>query len=127
MADKLLRRAVGELPPAPATAAMVAHAKGQTIERQQGRELLVGMECVVERVPMQRNNDLVRVEVLEAMRTPGGAISGRAGSQTERRAVARARASVLPAVAVLVSLACGADACKKQEAGMSVRMSGWVE
>ncbi len=44
----------------------------QTYEHQQGRKLLMDMEFVVDFVQVQRFDDPLLIEVLEAMRTPGG-------------------------------------------------------
>jgi hypothetical protein len=46
--------------------------KGQSYEHQQGRKLLADMEHVIDFVQMQRFKDPLLVEVLHAMRTPGG-------------------------------------------------------
>ena len=72
MAAKLLCGDFYQLPPVPASASLLAPTKGQTYEHQQGRKLLADMEYVVDFVQMQRFNDALQVEVLEAMRTPGG-------------------------------------------------------
>ena len=45
---------------------------GQSYEHLQGRKLLADMEHVVDFVQMQRFTDLLLLEVLNAMRTPGG-------------------------------------------------------
>ena len=72
MPVKLLCGDFYQLPPVPASASLLASTKGQTYEHQQGRKLLADMEYVVDFVQMQRFNDPLQVEVLEAMRTPGG-------------------------------------------------------
>ena len=72
MAVKLLCGDFYQLPPVPASASLLAPTKDQTYEHQQGRKLLADMDYVVDFVQMQRFNDPLQVEVLEAMRTPGG-------------------------------------------------------
>ena len=72
MPVKLLCGDFYQLPPVPANASLLASTQGQTYEHQQGRKLLADMEYVVDFVQMQRFNDPLQVEVLEAMRTPGG-------------------------------------------------------
>ena len=61
-----------QLPPVPASASLLADDEKQSYEHHQGRKLLADMEYVVDFVQMQRFNDPLQVEVLEAMRTPGG-------------------------------------------------------
>ena len=61
-----------QLPPVPQSASLLAPTKKQTYEHQQGRKLLANMEYVVDFVQMQRFDDKLQVEVLEAMRTEGG-------------------------------------------------------
>ena len=61
-----------QLPPVPATSSLIASSKGQTYEHQQGCKLLADMEHVVEFVEMKRFSDPLLLEVLHAMRTPGG-------------------------------------------------------
>ena len=61
-----------QLPPVPASASLLAAPTKQSYEHQQGRKLLTDMEYVIEFVKMQRFEDPWLVEVLEAMRTPGG-------------------------------------------------------
>ena len=58
-----------QLPPVPQSASLLAPTKKQTYEHQQGRKLLANMEYVVDFVQMQRFDDKLQVEVLEAMRT----------------------------------------------------------
>ena len=72
MAVKLLCGDFYQLPPVPASASLLAPTMGQTYEHQQGRKLLADMEYVVDFVQMQRFNDPLQVQVLEAMRTTGG-------------------------------------------------------
>ena len=72
MPVKLLCGDFYRMPPVPATSSLLASTTGQTYEHQQGRKLLADMEYVVDFVQMQRFNDPLQVEVLEAMRTPGG-------------------------------------------------------
>ena len=72
MPCKLLCGDFYQLPPVPATASLLASTKGQTYEHQQGRKLLADMEYVVDFVQMQRFDDKLQMEVLEAMRTEGG-------------------------------------------------------
>ena len=69
---KILSGDFYQLPPVPATASLVAPPLGQSYEHQQGRKLLLDMEYVVNFVQMQRFSDPLLVEVLTAMRTPGG-------------------------------------------------------
>ena len=59
-------------PPVPQSVSLLAPTKKQTYEHQQGRKLLANMEYVVDFVQMQRFDDKLQVEVLEAMRTEGG-------------------------------------------------------
>ena len=61
-----------QLPPVPASSSLLAPLAKQSYEHQQGRKLLMDMEYVVDFVQMQRFDDPLLVEVLEAMRTPGG-------------------------------------------------------
>ena len=61
-----------QLPPVPASSSLLAPPDKQSYEHQQGRKLLMDMEYVIEFVQMQRFDDPLLVEVLEAMRTPGG-------------------------------------------------------
>ena len=72
MPAKILAGDFYQLPPVPQSASLLASTKGQTYEHQQGRKLLADMEYVVDFVQMQRFNDPLQVQVLEAMRTPGG-------------------------------------------------------
>jgi len=69
---KILSGDFYQLPPVPATASLVAPPLGQSYEHQQGRKLLLDMEYVVNFVQMQRFSDPLLVELLTAMRTPGG-------------------------------------------------------
>ena len=61
-----------QLPPVPASASLLASMRGQSYEHQQGRKLLSDIKYVVDFVQMQRFTDPLLIEVLEAMRTPGG-------------------------------------------------------
>ena len=61
-----------QLPPVPASASLLAPVEKQSYEHLQGRKLLMDIEHVVDFVQMQRFNDPLLVEVLEAMRTHGG-------------------------------------------------------
>ena len=61
-----------QLPPVPASASLLAPSAGQSYEHQQGRKLLLDMAYVVHFEQMQRFDDPLPVEVLAAMRTPGG-------------------------------------------------------
>ena len=61
-----------QLPPVPASASLLAPTTGQSYEHQQGRKLLSDMEFVIDFVQMWRFVDPLQIEVLEAMRTPGG-------------------------------------------------------
>ena len=69
---KILSGDFYQLPPVPASASLLAPAYGQSYEHQQGRKLLLDMEYVVNFVQTQRFSDPLLVEVLDAMRTPGG-------------------------------------------------------
>ena len=72
MPCKILSGDFYQLPPVPASASLMAPPTNQSYEHQQGRKLLMDMQYVVEFVQMQRFDDPLLVEVLEAMRTPGG-------------------------------------------------------
>ncbi len=72
MPAKILCGDFYQLPPVPQSASLLASTKGQSYEHQQGRKLLADMEYVIEFVQMQRFDDPLQVQVLEAMRTPGG-------------------------------------------------------
>ena len=72
MAANILSGDFLQLPPVPATSSLVAKAGHQTYEFEQGRKLLADMEHVIHFEQMQRFNDPLLVEVLEAMRTPDG-------------------------------------------------------
>ena len=62
-----------QLPPVPHTSSlMAARSQTESYEHKQGLKLLMDIEYVVEFVNMQRFIDPLQVEVLEAMRTPGG-------------------------------------------------------
>jgi len=69
---KILSGDFYQLPPVPASASLLAPQRHQTYEHQQGRKLLLDMEYVVEFTQMQRFTDPLLIEILEAMRTPGG-------------------------------------------------------
>ena len=57
-----------QCPPAP----LLAPLTEQSYEHRQGRKLLADMECAVSFVHVQRFNDPMLVQVLEAMRTASG-------------------------------------------------------
>ena len=61
-----------QLPPVPASASLLTPAQGQSYEQQQGRKLLADMEYVIDFVEMKRFDDPLLIQVLEAMRVPGG-------------------------------------------------------
>jgi hypothetical protein len=69
---KILSGDFYQLPPVPASASLLAPPTRQSYEHQQVQTLLLDMEYVVDFVQMQRFDDPLLVEVLEAMRTPGG-------------------------------------------------------
>ena len=72
MPAKILCGDFCQLPPVPAKASLIADPAQQSYEFQQGRKLLMDMEHVIDFVQMQRFTDPLLVEVLAAMRTPGG-------------------------------------------------------
>ena len=72
MAVKILCGDFYQLPPVPASASLLAPHTGQSYEHQQGRKLLADFECAIDFVQMQRFTDPLQLEVLHAMRTPGG-------------------------------------------------------
>ena len=72
MPVKILSGDFYQLPPVPASASLLAVPTKQSYEHQQGRKLLMDMEYVLDFVKMQRFEDPLLVQVLEAMRTPGG-------------------------------------------------------
>ena len=72
MPVKLLLGDFFQLPPVPSSASLLAPVEGQSYEHLQGRKLLMDIEHVVDFVQMQRFDDPLLVEVLEAMRTHGG-------------------------------------------------------
>jgi hypothetical protein len=72
MPCKILSGDFYQLPPVPASASLLAPSAGQSYEHQQGRKLLLDMAYVVHFEQMQRFDDPLLVEVLAAMRTPGG-------------------------------------------------------
>jgi len=72
MPAKILCGDFYQLPPVPTSSSLLAPLKGQSYEHQQGRKLLADMEHVVDFVQMQRFTDPLLLEVLNAMRTPGG-------------------------------------------------------
>ena len=61
-----------QLPPVPSTASLLAPPIKQTYEHQQGVKLLADMEYVIDFVQTKRFKDKRQIQVLEAMRTPGG-------------------------------------------------------
>ena len=74
-----------QLPPVPASSSLLAPLKGQTYEHQQGHKIVADMQYVVDFVEMKRFDDNLLVEVLQAMRTPGGkAISEEAWQAIEK-------------------------------------------
>jgi hypothetical protein len=72
MPVKLLCGDFYQLPPVPASASLLAPTTKQTYEHQQGRKILADMEYVIDFVQMKRFKDELQIQVLEAMRTPGG-------------------------------------------------------
>eukprot|EP00812_Abedinium_dasypus_P007843 NODE_1_length_8589_cov_4.556480.p1 GENE.NODE_1_length_8589_cov_4.556480~~NODE_1_length_8589_cov_4.556480.p1 ORF type:complete len:2586 (+),score=446.46 NODE_1_length_8589_cov_4.556480:571-8328(+) len=72
MPVKILSGDFYQLPPVPVSASLLAPLKRHSYEHQQGRKLLLDMEYVVDFTQMQRFTDPLLVEILEAMRTPGG-------------------------------------------------------
>ena len=72
MAYKILCGDFYRFPPVPAASSLLAPPMGQSYEHQQGQKLLMDMEHVIEFVQIQRFDDPLLVEILEAMRTPGG-------------------------------------------------------
>ena len=72
MPCKILSGDFYQLLPVPASSSLLAPPTSQSYEHQQGRKLLLDMEYVVNFVKMQRFDDPLLVEVLGAMRTPGG-------------------------------------------------------
>ena len=72
MACKILCGDFYQLPPVPASASLLDRGDKQSYEHQQGKKLLMDIEYVVDFVQMQRFDDPLQIEVLEAMRTPGG-------------------------------------------------------
>ena len=72
MAAKILSGDFYQLPPVPASASLLANPSGQSYEHQQGRKILLDMEYVVDFIDMKRFDDPLLLQVLEAMRTPGG-------------------------------------------------------
>ena len=72
MTVKILCGDFYQLPPVPASASLLAPHTGQSYEHQQGRKFHADFEHVVDFVQMQRFTDPLQLEVLNAMRTPGG-------------------------------------------------------
>ena len=72
MPAKILCGDFYQLQPVPASSSLLAPVKNQSYEHLQGRKLLADMEYVVDFVDMQRFKDPLLLEVLIAMRTPGG-------------------------------------------------------
>ena len=72
MSAKILTGGFLQLPPVPQASSLLASTEGQTYEHQQGRKLLADMEYVIDFVQMQRSDDQLQVQVLEAMRTERG-------------------------------------------------------
>ncbi len=69
---KLLCGDFYQLPPVPSSASLLSPHTGQSYEHQQGRKLLADIDYVVDFVNMQRFTDPLLLEVLNAMRVPGG-------------------------------------------------------
>ena len=61
-----------QLPPVPETASLLCRRPQSSYEHRQGQALLAGLEHVVDFVAMQRFDDPLLLEILHAMRTPGG-------------------------------------------------------
>ena len=72
MAAKILSGDFYQLPPVPPSKSLLPKPTNHSYEHLQGRKLLMDMEYVVDFVQMKRFDDPLLVEVLEAMRTPGG-------------------------------------------------------
>ncbi|MCP4006488.1 MAG: hypothetical protein GY725_20105, partial [bacterium] len=72
MPCKILSGDFYQLPPVPPSASLLAPPSNQSYEHQQGRKLLLDMEYVLDFVEMRRFDDPLLIEILEAMRTPGG-------------------------------------------------------
>ena len=89
--------------------------------------MLADMEYVVDFVQMQRFDDQLQVQVLEAMRTEGGKTIS---EESWRAIVATQICDVEPAAqspassSGLLSLLCGTPTCEKREVGTNQRMSG---
>ena len=61
-----------QLPPVPASASHWAPVERQSYEHFQGRKLLMDIEHIVDFVQMKRFDDPLLIQILEAMRVPGG-------------------------------------------------------
>ncbi|MCP4201171.1 MAG: AAA family ATPase, partial [bacterium] len=72
MPCKILSGDFYQLPPVPASASLLASPSNQSYEHQQGRKLLLDMDYVHDFVEMRRFDDPLLIEILTAMRTPGG-------------------------------------------------------
>ena len=72
MPIKLLCGDFFQLPPVPASASLLAPGDTQSYEQLQGKKLLTDIEYVVDFRQMRRFDDPLLIEVLEAMRIPGG-------------------------------------------------------
>ena len=96
MAVKILCGDFYQLPPVPASSSLLAPVKGQTYEHMQGRKLLADIEYVVDFVQMQRFTDPLQVQVLEAMRTPGGRKISEESWNALRRTEVRSEGSATP-------------------------------
>ncbi len=72
MPCKILSGDFYQLPLVPATVSLLSAPAKQSYKHQQGRKLLMDMECVCDFVKMQRFDDPLLVELFDAMRTPGG-------------------------------------------------------
>ena len=93
MPVKILSGDFYQLPPVPATASLLAPPTQQSYEHQQGRKLLMDMEYDLDFVMMQRFDDPLLVEVLAAMRTPGGKNISEAAWQALKATVINSGAS----------------------------------
>ena len=72
MPCKILSGDFYQLPPVPASKSLLPKPTDPSYEHLQRRKLPTDMEYVVDFVEMKRFDDPLLVEVLEAMRTPGG-------------------------------------------------------
>ena len=72
MPAKILSGDFYQLPPVPASKSLLPNPTDQSYEHLQGRKLLLDIDYVLDFTQMKRFNDPLLIEVLEAMRTPGG-------------------------------------------------------